>query len=302
MYKKFLLKIIIFIAMIFVTTNVSALQYSEDGSYTNSRGVRMTQSQVERLINLGFSDMEIQNMVESIFEENKDLEGRVVAETIKYYKTETYIQNNIMTYSNVGNIPISKTIEITKEVYDNAKSLDNSINPLDLSTNVVITDYKSMTTTIIEVNGRYRYKNSVIWKEIPFWRTLEIIGIGIEENKVYPISSTAKFTGNYASGGGTTTSGTWTKSPTGYALQFKWPKAGDGNFYATLYFEVDKQDVSKKITVLNAYGDYKHLKGFNVNGSVGVGVDVKGISISGSIASSFDSMSTSQATLTGINW
>lgn len=304
MKKSFFSKIAIFIAMLFLTNSVSALHLSKDETYINNYGIEITQSQLENLKNLGFLDIEIENMQEDVFNENKDLKGEVVATTIKYYKTETYLPNfggNTMAYS-TNNAPLSKTIEISKEEYDNATSNEiNEISPLDLSTNLVKTDYKSMFSTIISVNNRYRYKNSVTWDTLPFWKTIDIIGIGIEENKVYPISSTAKFTGNYQKGGDTVTSGTWTKSPSGYALQFNWPKGGSGKFYATLYFEVGKNTTST-INVLNCYGDYKHLQGFNTNASIGVGIDVKGISISGSIASSFDSMSTSQSTLTGITW
>lgn len=300
--KKIVLTLSLMTIFLLSIRSVSALDYI-DGQYTNNLGIVMTEENVENLFNLGFLESEIANMREDIYIANKDLIGEVVASTIKYYKTETYVANynysqfNLMS---INNLLLSKTIEISQEEYESAN--DGDIVPLDLSYDVVVTEYKSMYVTITSVNNKYRYKNSVTWKKLPFWKTIDIIGIGIESDKVYTVVGSDKFSAYYENGGGTTTSGTWKYATTGTALTFKWPSAGSGKFYANLYFDVGKQDASKTVTVLNAYGDYAHLQGLNTGASVGVSIGQDGLSISGSLASSFDSMSTARAQLTDISW
>ena len=275
-----------------------------NNNYINSEGVQMSETQVNNLRKLGFTDPEIENMDEEEFLNNKNLEGEVVALTIKYYKTEKYIPGgNPQLIQNI-NKSIIVTTEITKEEFENCNN-EPKITQNDFSTNVVSTEYKSMYSTITSINGRYRYKNYVTWKKLPFWRTIDIIGLGIEKEKVYPISSTSYFKAYYSDGGASTKSGTWKKSPTGYAVTFDWPSYNliAEKFYVTLYFEVDKQNENKNINVLNAYGDYSHCQGTcGSTASIGVSIGDGGLSISGSVSSKFDAISTSQATLTGINW
>ena len=303
MKKSIIIKTLVFIMMTMVTHKVSALNIIDENDYINNMGVQINETQLNNLRNLGFTDAEIENMDETEFSYNKDLEGEIVASSIKYYKTEHFIPGG-STYSiQNNNNSLIITTEITKEEYDNCDN-NTGISPYGLSTDVVVTEYKSMYSTITSVNGRYRYKNSVTWKKLPFWRTIDVIGIGIEGNKVYPVSSSSYFKAYYSDGGASTQSGTWKKSSTGYAVTFEWPSYNllADNFYATLYFEVDKQD-SNTLTVLNAYGDYAHCQGnCNSTASIGVSIGPDGLSISGSISSKFDAISTSQATLTEINW
>ena len=169
-----------------------------------------------------------------------------------------------------------------------------------------------MTTTIINPgNGKYRYKNTVKWKKIPNVTHYDIIGIGIEGDKVYPvvnsqvIKATFSYDANNACYDTVTNSGTWTKSSTGYAVKFKLPYTAYSGTWTGLnvymYFDVAKQS-SNTISVLNAYGDYSHATSYFTNTSFSFGVSAYGISISASYVNKYDSISTSQATLTGISW
>ncbi|HAB67592.1 MAG TPA: hypothetical protein DCE23_09530 [Firmicutes bacterium] len=306
MKKRYLLKIVTII-IFSVINNVSALQFSADDIYTNNNGVEMTHIQITNLKNLGYKEDEIRDMFQDEFDENKNLEGKVVSSVTKYYKTETYIPTAQDTTTSINyfnsDLSISNSYEITKEEYED---IDNQVMTLGLEENPVNTEYKEMTASIIKVNNRYRYVNTVRWKKLPTWQQRDIIGIGFD-NKVYGISSTkrltAYFTYDNTSDSNATTTGTWELSPTGYGVSFKWPNPSFGaarGFLVRMYFEVEK-NTTDPINVLNAYGNYRHGKSwdnnlicsFSVSYIIGVGANFE---------DKYDNISTSQATLTGIQW
>lgn len=73
-----------------------------------------------------------------------------------------------------------------------------------------------------------------------------------------------------------------------------------------MYFDIQKL-TSATILTLNAYGDYKHAqKTVSSSVSNGVSIGTGGISfdasISASITESYDSISTAQATWSGLSW
>lgn len=310
--KKLFLLITMLISILFVQ-NVSALETNiniENGIYVNQNGIEMTEENVDNLRNLGFTDNDIIHMRGNEFNENKDLKGHVEASTTKYYETTTIIPNG--NYNYISNVLLTHSREITKEEYDSidVQKLINEESAQGLTPGKTVTEYKEMTTTIVSVNGRYRYKNHVKWKKLPYWQTLDIISIGIEDNKVYGVSSTKRFSAYYDNGKSCYyfgDSNTWTLSSQGYIVEFNYPVEPQNFVSGTtievdMYFEVEK-NTKDKISVLNAYGDYKHLQGDATNTSYSISFDMGGgISVSNGIASKFDSINTAQATLTGINW
>lgn len=169
-----------------------------------------------------------------------------------------------------------------------------------------------MTTTIINLGSNYRYKNTLNWKREPAVKKYDIIGIGIEQAKVYGVSSSKyiKSLYSYKTGNAcydtTTTTGTWTLGADGYSVKFKVPyKSNSGTFgelYAYMYFTVNKTS-NNAISVLNAYGNYRHATSNFSNTTFSFSITAFGtISIGGSYDSKYDSMSTAQATWSGLNW
>lgn len=304
------LKVMSIIGIMLVTNNVYALECNEE-NYQNKNGIEMTCEQVENLESLGFTDYQILHMDQDEFDANKNLKGEVLSETTKYYKTTTYYQNENQLLSVTGSNPITYSEEISKEEYETGEP---SVNTRGLTNGVTSTEYKLMTTTIINPgNGRYRYKNTVSWKKLPAIRSYDIIGIGIEESKVYGVSSSkyVKSIFSYNSTNAcyetTTTTGTWDLSSSGYSVKFKLPYTGGYAEWTGLetymYFDVAEQNPSSTISVLNAYGNYRHATTNLPNVSFSFGITAYGvISVGASYQSSYDSISTAQATLTGISW
>lgn len=300
MLKK-IKKILFLVFLLLIIKNVSAEELLLEDSFVNNLGIEMSYEEITNLKSLGYTDNEINNMREEEFEENKNLHGEVVASLTKYYKTETVISSLDQISSISNNFTV--TYEITKEEYEASSDNSSSIN----KSTTVSTEYKTMTTSIVKINNRYRYRNVVIWKKLPFWKTRDIIAIGIESNKVHGVSSTKRLNAYYTYGDScdwqTTTSGVWKLSSDGYGVSFSYPSrssSDDAQFYVEMYFEVDKTN-SDTITVLNAYGNYRHGKGTDSSIKCGFSVSyVIGLSVS--YDSKYDSMSTAQVTLSGISW
>lgn len=303
-------KLLLAFCLILFTGKVYALECDEH-NYVNSHNVEMTCSQIEKFSNLGFSDFEINHMNQEEFDLNKDLDGEVVAETTKYFKTTTFYPNNNILMSMPNFEPISISEEISQEEYELAEPhLEQGINGLVDGT--TSTEYKLMTTTIINLGSNYRYKITVGWKKAPATYHYDIIGIGIEQTKVYGVSSSKYIHSIHTVLGSNicydeeTYSGTWNLSATGYSVKFKLPSnAVVGGVFdqlvTTMYFTVEKTN-NNNITVLNAYGNYRHATSVFPNTSFSFSINLGYISIGGSYNSYYDSISTAQATWTGLNW
>lgn len=314
MKKVLSISLIAFIAF-FGTKNVSALEITENGMYKNYNQIIISEEELNNLKDLGFTDKQIELMDQNEFDSNKNLQGEVVAQTTKYYKTITnYTSESLIGVRTLSDNKVMNTysVEITEDEYNN---LEQGISPLGLSNGYTETNGKKMTTTIIAVNGRYRYKNDVTWKNVPKVRSYDIIGIGID-NTVSGISGTKQFkrTVDVLSTDNcyfdSSTSATWTLSGTGYAATFKLPT--DSKTYKMqgldiyMYFEVQKL-TAVKIYTLNAYGDYKHaIRTVTSSVSSSISIGTSGLNFDTSYqetyGESYDSIDTAQATWSGLKW
>ncbi len=265
---------------------------------------------------MGFSEREIITMEQEEFDNNKNLNGEIVAQTTKYYKTITTHSNASTKSINNKTNPISITVEITEEEYNNSND-EALIIPLGNTNGYTETNYKKMTTTIVKNGSYYRYKNDLVWKKMPSTRSYDIQGIGIDSTisgvssskffkRIADINDSANSVCYYEN----STSGAWELSGTGYAVTFKLPANTSTTTVTALsshmYFDIQKL-TSATILTLNAYGDYKHAqKTVSSSVSNAVSIGTGGInfdsSVSVSIIESYDSMSTAQATWSGLSW
>lgn len=145
----------------------------------NYTGLVISDEQHEHLVKLGYTEDEIQFMKKEEFEASLAIEGEVISSKTKYYKT---------TLAN-GNF---QDIEINPLEYSQNK---NAIMPH--SDGIKTDSYKKITTSIIAVQGIYRYKVSIEWSKFPSVRSNDIIGIGIDNSIVSLITKTNYFQQNY---------------------------------------------------------------------------------------------------------
>ena len=235
--------------------------------FVNNNNIKMTATEYNNLINLGFTKDEILNMKKEEFDNNKNLTGKIVFQETKMIPTE-----------------------------NNFKSL-RGYYP-----GYVETVGKKMTTTIISVNNRYRYKVTVEWKSMPSTRSYDIIGIGIDP--IVRIASGLYFQSNYCySVNNCSSNGVNTQkiTSTGATSTFKLPSASVVSMNSYVYFEVEK-NVNYTITQLNAAGDYSHAtSSISLSNSQNHSINVAGIQLNSSISGYYDSIPAAVANLT-CNW
>ena len=237
----------------------------------------------------------VPNVVKAETVENNNLE--LVAETIKYYKTTSYNSNYSLYSANQLNHPVTTSVEITKEEYENSDQ--EAYNTLSA---YVETNYKKMTTSIYKNGSFYRYKLDVDWKTMPSSRSYDIIGIGM--NKSVTIASSIFFNQYYCFSNGECKNNSAfysKKTSTGGGASFKLPSGGLTVLKSTLYFDV-KKNVSATILQQNAYGDYSHAtSSINSSNSQNYNIGSIGISLANSITKHYDNISVAEAIWDG-NW
>lgn len=231
--KTFILIFGLFALLLGLKTNeVRAYQF------TNYYGIQMTNDEYFTLLNLGFTDDEIYYMDEDTFNENKDLDAQLIAQSNKYYKIITPMYGQ------------SYVVEVSQ-----SEALNQSQNQI---LGQVTTQFINEVSTISANGSKYRYKNSVSWLSIPVIKSYDVIAIGFI-NSVY-INSNVYFKHSYAD-----SSGTWHNSTLYYdkkstslggSATYKIPTTLYG-LSAMIYFDVSK-NTTDTLYELEFCGDYSH--------------------------------------------
>lgn len=285
-------RVLLLIGFIFIFSysKVSAL---EKCYRINNNNICINNEQYVNLEKIGFSDLEINNLDNEEFNKNKNLKGKVVSKKISYYKDIYY-------YNEDGTIATNEQI-VTADEYNKFNPI-SIISPYGLTNGYIETNMKKMTTTIICLGNTYRYKISLEWKSNPKVRSNDIIGIGIENDKVYYIGNRT-FNQTYCisnSNCKSNSSANFKNQETGIGANFTLPNGNYTILNSYLYFDVGKK--ISNVTSMKAYGDYKHAikttnsveaNSYNINGG--------GINLFSSVMSKYDSINTSVAQWTG-NW
>ena len=264
-YQKFLL----YIFVCLLVPNVVHASVNNQKSYIiNNNGLIIYDSEYNNLKNLGFTELEILNMNVEELERNKNLKGTVVAQ-------------------NTTNLKNDNTI------------LSNQLFGLQPGSNN--TAEKKLTTTIISVNGSYRYKVTVEWNKIPVNRSNDIIGIGIDPN--VKVSGTPYFKQTFCtSSNNCSSSSEHSKKVTssGASVTYLLPSSKSiTSMSAYLYFDVAK-NTNSTITKLNAYGDYAHsISSVSEINALNHSINRSGIVHLDSTSKYFDTFSLSKAVWTG---
>ena len=184
----------------------------------------------------------------------------VVSEETKYSKTVTEYTNVVRdSYGNISSADIvsSNTYEITEEEYNNA-DLEHAVVNRDWSTTVEAV-YKSMTTTVLYVNGTYRYKNRINWLNFPSVRNFDIIGIGHYGNVT--VSGSPYFLLEYVTASNQHLTGYFYYNQNftyGSSATFNLPLENLVSMTVTYYYNVQKTNPNATITSQGAFGDYSH--------------------------------------------
>lgn len=242
-------------------------------NYVNYRGITMTNTEYNNLINLGFTEDEIYYMSEDVFNQNKNIVSTLEAVNEKYYKT-IYADLNGDYYST----------ELTEDEYNNQSS--NNMR------GYVETTYKKLVTTISRnSDNTFRFKASLNWKQFPAVRSYDIIGIGFNDN-VY-ISSGVTFVYYYCDAAGNCPDSTGyynkKKLSTGGGVVYKLPSGDIRGLGSAIYYDVSKNNSSQTITELEMCGDYSHATATVSQSNISdYSVNINGIQLFSGLAGYYD--------------
>ena len=236
-FKSF--SLILLIAMCILSTiDVQSLSNNHI-YYTNGNNIGMLYIEYNNLLSQGFTEEQIFNMDKEEFERNKNLKGELMAIDIKYVETTyTYRPNDFATAS-INNIDDTTLIsvvnrEITEEEYNNIpEDMNTLMMTNDTNPDIVETTYKKITTTITYLsNGRYRFRNDLVWKIMPSNRSYDVFAIGTNSAVSEPVNGTEYAKTSYtvkdscvlsSTSYSNTHSSNWKKLATGYGVSFKIP-------------------------------------------------------------------------------
>lgn len=240
----------------FVGGTLSAAE-KNDVKFVNEHGISITNNDFDRLLNLGFTEEDIDLMNQEEYDLNKDIKGELLTKETKYIKTIEKISQNqyqtleenesINSVSSLESTPTETVdIELTKEEYyselekekekekGKEKYSKTSGDEVSIMSNLdeISTSYKTMTTSIYSLDNReYRLANRLLWDKMPATRSYDVNAITINDSQFRPISDSqyGKQTWklydwtNAESETGSATynseSSYWKKSPSGYGTR-----------------------------------------------------------------------------------
>jgi uncharacterized protein YpmS len=246
------------IGIAFFVLTISITVKADEVYFTNLEGIEMTETEYNNLLNLAFTPDQINRMDYQTYIDNKDLEGEIVGHTKKHYKITATIQNGIQSYT-------YQEISEFEMLHAQQVQLQNP----SYSPNVVGTFYDGYSYDLYRTMESYivclyntimRYKVDVQWNSIPTERSWDIIGIGIEANKVH-LASTVIFREDWLT---TSLEADYTDScgikdeGTGESAVFQLPSGSLETLEAFMYFNVYKNENVGTLTSIVAVGDYAH--------------------------------------------
>ncbi len=225
---------------------------------------------------------------------------RLVSVSEKYYKT-VYNFNSVKKYNYSQNSePLPVTIEISKEEYDAAGEFN--ISPLGVDVTGQ-TEYKKLTSSILENSSKYMYKAVLDWKKMPVVRSYDILAIGFNQNVK---ATNIMYNTHYCLKNGScydNSSYYVNKSSYGVGVSFKLPESSDVSVLRnTLTLYMDKNVNGATIKTQRAVADYSHaIKSISYNLSHSYSVNVNGISLNNDSTTYYDEISPVTAIL-NCNW
>lgn len=255
------------------TTSIKA----EENIIKNYFGIKMTTTEYNNLLNLGFSKEDIYLMDEDTYINNKDLIGHVVSTNTTRYKT---VRRGLETVTYVA----------TEEEFQSR----NEVMPLGVVENY----WRSVVTKIIQVDSHYRYNVSTVWNTMPNERDYDVIAIGITSDVVR--STYPTFIRHYCDHDDCYNSNVaaYKTADYGAGASFKVPSGALTGLGATLYFDVEK-DVPGTLTYQEFCGMYAHGTKTTLTESKDYTIATGGIGFGASAVDKYVVMGCSYGTWTG---
>lgn len=248
--------------------------------FTNDNGIKITDADYDRLIGLGFSDNDIEQIDQQEYDLNKGLHGTEISSNTRYYKVieksdlmPTTYSNTLSTIKPTSTAVSDYVIELSQDEYQKevtaAKQQSDSsdtgkFSPMN-NPDSNSTSYKKMTTQIISLGSReYRIRNSVTWNVLPKTRSYDVIGTAINSSQFRPMPGTQYgkqywtlkdvYSGDYSNVSSTYSSSSsyWSKTAAGYGTKMN--LKNDNVVYTG--FGGGARETGTRVTDLSMYAYY----------------------------------------------
>ena len=218
---------------------VFLIPFSVNASLTTNFGLELSDEEVEHFRNLGFVDEQLLFVDDETYNKYINVNGILVAQDIKYYKTVYYADNSLKySLNSIRSMdiePLSYTYEITKEEY--YSNSDNKITTSSVDSEPTETNMKKMVTSLSYIPAKKQYYalNYLKWKSLPKNRDRDIIAMTNNNAVAEPVAGSyelnlyvsrydeCKLIG-YSEKINETKKANWKKGPTGAAGIFDFPE------------------------------------------------------------------------------
>lgn len=255
--KKFLYVVGLAFIILCISNNVSA---ASEAYYINSNGIEMTEEEYNNLVQLGFTEFQIEHMRQQVFEDNKDIEGELVSETKKYIKTSVTIRNGIKIVTQ-QEFPSLTAITNDMQLHAGQQPGFSPNTYGDYYDGLTIDTYRILTSKITSINDTYmRYKADIEYMNIPSVRSTDILAIGIESAKVVK-STSAYFEQNWITTNNNAGYNVYCApkyEATGVSAVYELPTGSLSSLEATIYFNVTKINSNQTLSSVTAVGAHAH--------------------------------------------
>ncbi len=188
MKQQIIVSVVLYMLCLVLSVNV----FAADKIFTNNNGVIFSKANYDKFIKIGFSEKEIEDMTQELYDAYQDMEDiNFLGAEVRYFKETTTLRYGM------SNVIVE---EITQEEYETEKTTETMINLLDLSTSHETT-YKKLEITSYSLGGVHNHRQVNVllnWKKVPKIKSYDIIAartVGGEIiNNTYSGSFTSKET------------------------------------------------------------------------------------------------------------
>lgn len=277
--KKKVLSAILFVFLLgcFGTTSVLAEEpaiETEDVFYEELViPVTLTSKEEKNLKKLGFSDEEINTMTEEEFEKYKNLDGKLINKTDKFYKITTD-QDSITSAIVVSEKEALAQSGYSESAGEEPPAVEPGISVMAVDTRS--TTWLKMTTSSTKLStGATLLKNSFVWLRNPNVALSDVVGITHSASAV-KLAGTESFAYKYTDGLGVHTTGSTStvRNSVGLAKKFNLKAIGTNAppYNHNGYISVQVKKGNQYDIRANAYGHYAHLTAGVTGGTIGLSV------------------------------
>lgn len=289
--------VVMFFSLSFFLITHQVYASSEESTIITSVGNEVTQEEFDQLLEMGFSELAIDQMPTDIIQDNLEFTPSEIVSTETYQEVVEFdLSRNLLKadlFLNGENSLIeSYVIELSEEEY--YKRLNSKEMEALSSSDETSTSYRRLRTTVSKgTDGKYRVNSRFVWDIIPKTRSHDLLSMSID-SEFTPVPGSnfgQQLWGahipvyNVLEGGSATynsSSARWSKQGAGYGVKMNLKNSDKGYIIVDLegyaYFDIERRS-SIVPNYVNVYGNYSHANA-NVSSSYSYGLSFGGPSIS----------------------